>query len=90
MDYINVEQLIYGEPIDPRMVEALLELELVDARKAQGQVAIADKDCEEFRSMLRLMVELEINPAGIATIIHMRRRMRTMQIELNRLRMITS
>lgn len=90
MDYIILEHLVYGEPIDPRMVEALLALELVDARKAQGQVAIADKDCEEFRCMLRLMVELEINPAGIATIIHMRRKMEKMQAEITRLRMLTN
>jgi len=62
---------------------------LVDAKIiAPEQLVIAEEDCEEFRAMLRLMVELDINPAGIATIMHMRRRMQSMQTELRRLRNI--
>lgn len=89
MNYIQIEHIVYGETVDQQMVEAILELELVDARKsATDQVVIAEKDCEEFRAMLRLMVELDINPAGIATIMHMRRKMQAMQEELRALRML--
>ena len=87
MNYIQIEHIVDGELVVQQMVKALLDLELLDAQVAAGQIAIAEKDCEEFRAMLRLMVELEINPAGIATIMHMRRRMQTMQEEIRQLRL---
>jgi len=87
MKYLEINQIVYGEPIDPRMLDALIKLELLDTqRSTQNGILIAESDCEEFRAMLRLMVELEINAPGVATIIHMRRRMQKMQRELRRLK----
>ncbi len=90
MEYIEIEQLVYGEPVDPRVIEDLLHLELVDTRRLNAdRVLIAEADCEEFRAMLRLMVELEINANGVATIMHMRRRMRELHAELRQLRQLS-
>jgi len=90
MDYIEIEQLVYGEPVDPRIIEALLHLELVDTRRLDAdRVLIAEADCEEFRAMLRLMIELDINANGVATIIHMRRRMKALYAEVRTLRQLS-
>jgi hypothetical protein len=90
MEYIEIEQLVYGEPVDPRIIEDLLHLELVDTRRLNAdRILIAEADCEEFRAMLRLMVELEINANGVATIMHMRRRMRELRAELRQLRQLS-
>jgi len=89
MHYVKITEVLYGETIDPTMVETLLDLDLIDAQIGSvAEIAIAEKDCEAFRAMLRLMVELEINAPGVATIMHMRRRIEEMQRELRTLRML--
>ncbi len=89
MDYIEIDHLVYGEPVDPRIVESLIQLDLVDTcRMKDDLILIAEADCEEFRAMLRLMVELEINSNGVATIIHMRRRMKQLIAEVKQLRQL--
>jgi len=86
MKYIEISQVVYGEFVESTVVDALIELELIDVRRSLDQeVSIAEQDCEEFRAMLRLMIELEINAPGVATIMHMRRRMQKMQQELRHL-----
>jgi hypothetical protein len=87
MRYIEIEHVVYGEPLDFDLVDQLLELELIDARREAAQrILIAEHDCEEFRAMLRLMVDLQINPPGVATIMHMRRRIQELQTEVRQLR----
>jgi len=87
VNYIRIEEVTYGEPIEQRILDELLDLELVDARRESNRhVVIAETDCEDLRAMLRLATVLDINPAGIETIMHMRRRMATLQAELRRLK----
>ena len=90
MTYLRIEEITYGEPVPQDVLEGLLELELVEYRREPAQprevVLVSERDAEALRAMLRLATVLEVNPAGVETIMHMRRRMAEMQRELRRLR----
>ena len=87
MTYLRIEEITYGEPIDRDIVDKLLELDIVAYRYPErGVVEVAEADCEQLRTMLRLATQLDINPAGIETIMHMRERIRRLQREVRALR----
>ena len=87
MDYLLIDRDLLGEPVEVTRLEPILALDLVAYRREpNGAYAVAAEHREELCAMLRLAYDLEINPAGVETIIHMRRRMREMQAELTRLR----
>ena len=90
MTYLRIEEITYGEPVPADLLEQLLDLELVEYRREPAEpravVLVSERDAESLRAMLRLATVLEVNPAGVETIMHMRRRMREMQGELRRLR----
>ena len=89
INYVSIEEVTYGEPVEQQLLDELLELELIQARRDDREVLlVAEKDCEDLRTMLRLATVLEINPAGVETIMYMRRRMRELQQELRRLRLL--
>ena len=85
--YIRIEHVVVGTALDRSRLDELLDLDLIDYRRPEREVVeVAESDCEELRAMLRLRDELEINAAGVAAIVHMRRRVRELQEELRRLR----
>ena len=90
MTFLRIEEITYGEPVPADLLEQLLDLELVEYRREPAEpravVLVSERDAEALRAMLRLATVLEVNPAGVETIMHMRRRMREMQAELRRLR----
>lgn len=90
MTYLRIEEITYGEPVPAELLEELLALELVEYRREPAAprevVLVSEGDAENLRAMLRLATVLEVNPAGVETIMHMRRRMADMQAELRRLR----
>lgn len=87
MTYVIIDQYLLGEPIEAERLEPILALEIVSYRReSSGAFAVAEEHCEDLRTMLRLAYELEINPAGIETIMYMRKRLSEMQTELNYLR----
>lgn len=92
MTFLRIEEITYGEPVPAELLEELLELELVEYRREPAEprevVLVSERDAESLRAMLRLATVLEVNPAGVETIMHMRRRMREMRAELRRLRRI--
>ena len=86
MTYLLIDQTLLGEPVEVQRLEPLLELELVAYRREPtGTYAVAEEHCEDLRTMLRLAYELDINPAGVETIMHMRRRLDHLQREVRRL-----
>ncbi len=87
VNYLLIEEVTYGEPVEHQLLEALLELEFVEVRREpSGTLLIAESSCDNLRTMLRLATVLEVNTAGIETIMHMRRRIADLQGELRRLR----
>ena len=87
MDYLLIDRDLLGEPVEVDRLEPLLQLELVAYRREpSGAYAVAAEHREDLCAMLRLAYDLEINPAGVETIMHMRRRMRALQAEVHRLR----
>ena len=88
--YLTIQAITYGEGVPAERLEALLGLELVRYRRSapDAPVEVVEDDCEDLRAMLRLSEDLGINPAGVETIMHMRRRMQSLQEELRRLRAI--
>ena len=89
IEYIQLDQVIFSEPVNADILEELLELGIVAYKRQEtGMILIARPHCEDFRAMLRLATELEINPAGVATIMHMRKKMERMSSELRRLQRI--
>ena len=87
MNYLIIDRDLLGEPVEVERLEPLLALEIVEFRREPtGAFAVAEEHCEDLRTMLRLAYELGINPAGVETIMHMRRRMAQLQAELARLR----
>lgn len=89
VNYIRIETALYGEPVEADLLDALLELGLIEyKRQGAESILIAESNCEDFRAMLRLATELEINPAGVETIMHMRKRMNELNEEIRRLRQL--
>lgn len=87
MDYLIIDRDLLGEPVEIERLEPLLALDIVHYRREpSGAYAVAAEHREELCAMLRLAVDLEINPAGVETIMHMRRRVRQLQSEVQRLR----
>ena len=87
MDYLLIDRQLLGEPIEIERLEPLLALDIVAYRREPtGHYAVAAEHREELCAMLRLAYDLDINPAGVETIMHMRRRMRELQAEVQRLR----
>ena len=86
--YLTIEEITYGDPVERDLLDDLLELDLVDYRRAGPTevVRVAEHHCEDLRAMLRLATVLGVNPAGVATIMHMRRRQSALQRELRALR----
>lgn len=87
MTYLLIDRQLLGEPVEIERLQPLLELEIVSYRReATGAFAIAEEHCEDLRTMLRLAYDLDINPAGIETIMYMRRRLAVLQAEIDQLR----
>ena len=87
MNYLLIDRDLLGEPIEVERLEPILRLDIVRYRREpSGAYAVAEEHREELCAMLRLAYDLEINPAGIETIMHMRRRVRALQAEVQRLR----
>ena len=85
--YILIDQVFLGEQVSTQELESLLALELISYRQeGPSQYAVAEDHCEELRTMLRLARDLEVNPAGIEVIMHMRRRLEAMQQEIRHLK----
>ncbi len=86
MTYLLIDQTLLGEPVEPARLRPLLELEIVAYRQEPtGAYAVAEEHCEDLRTMLRLTYDLDINPAGVETIMYMRRRLDHLQREVQRL-----
>ncbi len=86
MTYLVIDQTLLGEPVETTRLQPLLELEIVEYRREPtGAFAVAEEHCEDLRTMLRLAYDLEINPAGVETIMYMRRRLDHLQREVQRL-----
>ena len=87
MDYLIIDRDLLGEPVEVERLEPLLALDIVTYRREPtGAYAVAAEHREELCAMLRLAYDLDINPAGVETIMHMRRRVRELQAEVQRLR----
>ena len=90
MTYLRIEEITYGEPVPADVLDELLALDLVAYRREPAAprevVLVSERDAEALRAMLRLATVLEVNPAGVETIMHMRGRMTAMRAELRRLR----
>ncbi len=91
MNYLIIDQELLGEVIEIERLEPLLALEIVAFRREpSGAFAVAEEHCEDLRTMLRLAYELDINPPGVETIMHMRRRIAELQAEVSRLRRLAA
>ncbi len=86
MHYLLIDATLLGEPVEVTRLQPLLELEIVSYRREPtGAFAVAEEHCEDLRTMLRLAYDLDINPAGVETIMYMRRRVAELQHEVQRL-----
>lgn len=80
--YITIREFSEFHNIEVEVVKKFIAEGLVAAHQQDEMPCIDERDIEQLESMIRLHHELEINIAGVETIMHMRRRMAEMQSQL--------
>lgn len=77
--YITIREFSSFHDIDVRIVQELVDFGLVETLRREEEWCIRGEDVEPLEMMVRLRRDLGVNPAGIETILHMRRRLETLR-----------
>ncbi len=83
--YITIREFSDFHRIDIEIIEEFAEYGLIEIQDLEEGPCVEEPAIEELETAVRLHRDLGINPAGIDTILHMRRRLEAMQQELDRL-----
>ncbi len=82
--YIKVRELCHFYEVEYEIIEAFHESGLIEleVRAPENDLWIAEEFLEQLEIMIRLHHELDVNIAGIETILHMRSKMIAMQKQM--------
>ncbi len=83
--YITIKKFCEFHEVEYRWLQEIIEHGLFTPFHQDGQAYIPEEDLSRLETMLRLRVQLDINPAGIETIMHMRSTIQQLQIRLREL-----
>lgn len=83
--YVHIREFSDFHGVEVRLVETFIDQGLINCDPRDDGPYIAEQDIEPLEMMLRLHLELGLNPAGIETVLHMRERIRTLQERLREL-----
>ena len=77
--YITIREFSSFHDVDVHIVRELADSGLVETLRREEEWCIREEDVEPLEMMVRLRRDLGVNPAGIETILHMRRRLEAMR-----------
>lgn len=80
--YILIQHFCETTEVDPKFIEQLFELELLQPIEENEPPAFLKKELPILERMVRLHYDLDINLEGLQVIAHMREKMIRMQEEL--------
>jgi hypothetical protein len=83
--YITLRKFCEFHEIESRWVEEIIDFGLITPLQVENQLCIEKEDLPQLETMLRLRIQLEINPAGIETIMHMREKIERLNQRLREL-----
>ena len=92
MKYISIQEFCNYNGVEVRLVRELADFGLLQLQTNQQQEVLPVDEVKRVERMLRLALDLDLNPAGIDVILNMRREMirlrRRAQRLQNRLRQL--
>ncbi|MCU0359572.1 MAG: chaperone modulator CbpM [Bacteroidia bacterium] len=86
-DLIPIEELCRHYAVESRFVSDLNEYALLDFVPLEQTLYLRKTQLNEFEMLCRMHYDLEINLAGMDAITHLLQKIKTMQEELNDLRL---
>lgn len=92
MNYIAIEEFCRHHGVEVRLIQEFADFGLVQLQTNQNGQVVPASEIKQLERMLRLALDLDLNPEGIDVILHMRQemqRLRRRAIRLqNRLRQL--
>lgn len=86
MRYVRLDEAIRTVGLPRELVDALLEVELIHARRTlDADEVISLEEAEDLRVARTLMEELGVNQEGVEVILRMRRRQMELQRRMDQL-----
>lgn len=92
MNYIAIEELCRHYGVEIRLIQEFADFGLVRLQTSEAGPTVAVSEVKQLERMLRLALDLDLNPEGIDVILNMRQEMqrlrrKTQKLE-NRLRQL--
>ena len=83
--YVTIQEFSSFHQVDIHLIEAFIQFGLLEPVDEDNQYCIREEDIEPLEAMVRLHAELDVNLAGLESIMHMRQRLLQLQSRVEEL-----
>ena len=85
MNYITIEEFCNHHGVEVRLIREFADFGLVQLHINQNQEVVPASEVKNLERMLRLALDLDLNPEGIDVILNMRQEMQRLRRKTQRL-----
>ncbi|QNF35694.1 hypothetical protein HUW51_24400 [Adhaeribacter swui] len=85
MNYIAIEEFCRQNGVEVRLIQEFADFGLVQLQTSEKGQTIAAAEVKQLERMLRLALDLDLNPEGIDVILHMRQQMQRLRRKAQKL-----
>ena len=84
-NYIAIEEFCQYHGVELRLVQEFADFSLVQIQTSQNGLVVPASEVKQLERMLRLALDLDLNPEGIDVILNMRQEMQRLRRKAQRL-----
>lgn len=85
MNYIAIEEFCQHYGVEVRLIQEFAEIGLVQLHTNQNRQVVPASEVKQLERMLRLALDLDLNPEGIDVILNMRQELQRLRRKTQRL-----